>query len=129
LAAQAAPALLNLHGVGPEVAGALLVAVGGNPERMTSEAAFAHLCGVAPLPASSGKTTRHRLNRAGNRQANAAIHRIVLVRLRRHRQTQEYMARRTAEGRSKKEIMRCLKRYVAREIFPIILATSVVKTP
>ena len=81
------------------------------------EAAFAKLCGVCPLEASSGKTIRHRLNRGGNRDANRALHVILVVRLRRHRPTRDYMARRVAEGKSKNEVMRCLKRYIAREVF------------
>jgi transposase len=105
------------------VAGALLVAAGDNPERLRSEASFAQLCGVAPLPASSGKTPgRHRLNRGGNRPANNALWRIVIGRLRWHHSTRDYVARRTAEGLSKKEIIRCLKRYVAREVFRVIVA-------
>jgi transposase len=123
LTQEAAPQLCAIKGVGPDVAGALLVAVGDNPERLRSEASFAHLCGVAPLPASSGKTTgRHRLNRGGNRQANNALWRIVIGRLRWHQPTKDYLARRTAEGLSKKEIIRCLKRYVAREVFRLIVA-------
>jgi transposase len=109
LTQEVAPELCALKGVGPDVAGALLVAAGDNPERLRSEASFAHLCGVAPLPASSGKTTgRHRLNRGGNRQANNALWRIVIGRLRWHQPTKDYVARRTAEGLSKKEIIRCL---------------------
>lgn len=97
--------------------GTLLLAAGDNPERLRSEAAFAKLCGVSPVEASSGKTTRHRLNRGGDRHANAALYRIVLVRLRqRHEPTIDYVSRRTAEGKSKREIIRCLKRYVAREV-------------
>jgi transposase len=115
--ANAAPALLALPGVGTDVAGALLVAAGDNPERLSSEAAFARLCGVAPLPASSGKTNRHRLNRGGDRIANNALWRIVLVRMSSDPKTRNYVERRTKEGLSKKEIIRCLKRYVAREIY------------
>jgi transposase len=111
------PRLLAMFGVGPDTAGQLLVTAGDNPERITSEAAFAMLCGVAPLPASSGRTQRHRLNRGGDRQANAALYRIVLCRLRHDPATRAYAQRRTAEGKSKKEIIRCLKRYVAREIY------------
>lgn len=114
---QAAPALLALPGVGTDVAGALLVAAGDNPERLSSEAAFARLCGVAPLPASSGKTNRHRLNRGGDRIANNALWRIVLVRMGTDPKTRNYVERRTKEGLSKKEIIRCLKRYVAREVY------------
>ena len=113
-----APALCGLPGVGTDVAGALLVAVGDNPARLRSEGSFASLCGVAPLPASSGKTSnRHRLNRGGDRLANGALWRIVVTRLRCHQPTQEYMARRTAQGMSKREIVRCLKRYVARDVY------------
>jgi transposase len=123
LTQEVAPELCALKGVGPDVAGALLVAAGDNPERLRSEASFAQLCGVAPLPASSGKTTgRHRLNSGGNRQANNALWRIVIGRLRWHQPTKDYLARRTAEGLSKKEIIRCLKRYVAREVFRLIVA-------
>ena len=117
LTAQAAPRLVGVFGVGTDTAGALLVAAGDNPQRLRSEAAFAHLCGVAPIEASSGKTARHRLNRGGNRTANAALYRIVIVRMGLHQPTIDYVAKRTADGKSKKEIIRCLKRYVAREIF------------
>jgi transposase len=109
--------LLDVFGVGVATAATLLVAAGDNPERLRSEAAWAHLCGVAPIPASSGKVTRHRLNRGGDRQANAALHRIVLVRMRHDTVTRTYVARRRAEGRTNLEIMRCLKRYVAREVY------------
>jgi transposase len=118
LTAKACPALVGIFGAGSDTAGALLLAAGDNPERLRSEAAFAMLTGVSPVQASSGKTTRHRLNRGGDRHANAALHRIVLVRLRwRHPPTIDYVARRTAEGKSKREIIRCLKRYVAREVY------------
>jgi len=106
--------------VGQDSAGALLVAAGDNPDRLRSEASFSMLCGSSPIKASSGKTTRHRLNRGGDRQANAALYRIVLVRLCYDQATQDYMARRTKEGKSKKEIIRCLKRYVAREVFAVL---------
>ncbi len=115
-----APALVNAFGIGPDTAAALLVAAGSNPDRLRSEAAFASLCGVNPIPASSGETNRHRLNRGGGRQANAALYRIVVVRLRFDPRTQAYMWRRTAEGMSKAEVIRCLKRYVAREVFAAI---------
>ena len=115
-----APALVEAFGVGPDTAAALLIAAGSNPDRLNSEAAFASLCGVNPIPASSGKTNRHRLNRGGDRQANAALYRIVVVRLRHDLRTQAYMCRRTGEGMSKSEVIRCLKRYVAREVFTII---------
>jgi transposase len=118
LAVKTCPTLLGIFGAGSDTAGALLLAAGDNPERVRSEAAFAKLCGVSPVEASSGKVTRHRLNRGGNRQANSALHRIVMVRLRwRHQATMDYVARRTAEGKSKREIIRCLKRYVAREVY------------
>ncbi len=112
-----APSLLSVRGVGPESAGALLVAAGDNPERLRSEASFAALCGVSPLDASSGRQQRHRLNRGGDRQANCALFRIVLCRLAWDQQTKDYMARRTGEGKTKKEVIRCLKRYVAREVY------------
>ncbi|MDQ6616040.1 MAG: IS110 family transposase [Actinomycetota bacterium] len=118
--AKYAPELIGLFGVGSDSAGVLLVAAGDNPERLRSEAAFSMLCGSSPVEASSGKVTRHRLNRGGDRQANAALYRIVLVRLRHHEATKNYMARRTTEGMSKKEIIRCLKRYVAREIYAVL---------
>jgi transposase len=112
-----APGLLGLHGVGPDTAALLLVAAGDHPERLRSESSWAHLCGVAPIPASSGKTSRHRLNRGGNREANHALWRIVITRMSSHPATRAYVARRTKEGLSKKEIIRCLKRYVAREVY------------
>jgi transposase len=117
-----APTLLALQGVGLDVAGQLLATAGDNPERLRHEAAFAHLCGAAPIPASSGKTTRHRLNRGGDRAANAALYRIVLCRLRWDPATRTYVERRTKQGRTKAEIIRCLKRYVAREVFTAIRA-------
>ena len=117
LTRTAAPALVDGFGIGPDSAATLLIAAGSNPDRLHSEAAFASLCGVSPIPASSGKTNRHRLNRGGHRQANAALHRIVVVRLRHDERTQAYMRRRTTEGMSKAEVIRCLKRYVAREVF------------
>jgi len=117
LVAGTAPALLNLHGVGVDTAATLLVAAGDNPSRLRGEAAWAHLCGVAPLEASSGKVTRHRLNRGGDRQANSALWGIVITRLRSDPRTQTYMERRLKEGRSKPEIIGVLKRYVAREVY------------
>jgi transposase len=113
-----APGLLALHGVGPDTAALLLTAAGDNPHRLASEAAWAHLCGAAPIPASSGKVRRHRLNPGGNRQANHALWRIVMTRMSSHPATRAYVARRTAQGLSKREIIRCLKRYVAREVYP-----------
>jgi transposase len=114
------PALLAARGVGPEVAATLLVTAGDNPDRMRSEAAFAALCGVSPVEASSGKVTRHRLNTGGDRDANNALWRIVLVRMSKEPRTKDYVARRTKEGKSKKEIIRCLKRHVAREMFRLL---------
>ena len=114
LVEELAPNLLELEGVGTENAGAIMVAVGDNPDRLRSEASFAMMCGVCPIPASSGKTQRHRLNRGGNRQANSALHMVVVCRMRIDQRTRAYVARRTLEGLSKPEIMRCLKRYVAR---------------
>jgi transposase len=124
LVTAAAPGLLELVGVGIEVAGQLLTTAGDNPARMRSEAAFAHLCGVAPIPASSGKTRRHRLNRGGDRGANNALYTIVLSRLRCDPRTRRYVDRRTAEGLTKPEIIRCLKRYLAREIYQVLLTPS-----
>ena len=115
---------MGLSGVGTDVAGQLLVTAGDNPQRLRSEAAFAMLCGAAPLPASSGRTHRHRLNRGGDRQANAALYRIVLCRLRWDPRTRAYAQRRTTEGMSKPEIIRCLKRYIAREIYTILIPTT-----
>lgn len=120
LVTQAAPKLVVLPGLGPETAGQLLETAGDNPERLRSEASFAHLCGASPISASSGRTHRHRLNRGGDRQANKALHTIVLVRMKYDQRTQEYVARRTAEGISKIEIIRCLKRFVAREIYRLL---------
>ena len=113
LVAQAAPELVSLAGIGTDNAATLLIVAGDNPQRLGSEASFASLCGVAPIEASSGKVVRHRLNRGGNREANRALYMICLSRMRRDLRTQEYVARRTAEGKSKREIIRCLKRYIA----------------
>jgi len=117
LVTAAAPRLIALPGVGPEVAGQLLITLGDNPDRLHSEAAFAHLCGVAPVPASSGRTHRHRLNRGGDRAANKALYVVVLGRLRYDPRTRAYATRRTTEWLSKPEIIRCLKRYIARELY------------
>jgi len=117
LVAQTAPELLAVYGVGVDSAAALLVAAGDNPDRLCSESAWAHLCGVAPIQASSGKVTRYRLNRGGDRQASAALWTIVMSRLAAHPPTRAYMARRLADGKSKPEIVRILKRYIAREVF------------
>jgi len=123
LVRRRAPRLLEIYGVGIHTAAILLVAAGDNPHRLKNEAAFAHLCGVAPLPASSGKSrARFRLNPGGNRQANHALWRIVFTRMSGDERTRKYVARRLAEGRSTREIMRCLKRYVARELYPHLIA-------
>jgi transposase len=114
---QTAPQLLAVYGVGIDTAASLLVAAGDNPERLHSEAAWAHLCGVSPLEASSGKVTRHRLNRGGDRQANRALWHIVITRLASDPRTKAYMERRVKDGRSKREAIRMLKRYVAREVY------------
>jgi len=124
LTQEQAPELRAAFGVGPDTAAELLIVVGDNPRRVHSEAAFAALCGVAPLPASSGQTTRHRLNRGGHRHANAALYRVVIVRMRWHPATLAYTKRRLAEGKTKPEIIRCLKRYVAREAFRHLLHRS-----
>ena len=118
LIAETAPSLLELHGVGTDTAASLLVTAGDNPERLGSEGSWAHLCGTTPLPANSGKVTnRYRLNRGGDRQANAALYRIVLTRMSSHQETRAYVTRRRDEGLNTAEIMRCLKRYVARQTF------------
>ena len=122
LLAARAPGLLALPGVGPDVAATLLIAAGDNPHRLRSEASWAHLCGVAPIPASSGKITRMRLDPAGDRQANHALWRIVFSRMSFERGTRAYVERRVAEGLTKLEIIRCLKRYVAREVYPHLRA-------
>jgi transposase len=117
LIGDTAPSLFELYGLGPDTAASLLVAAGENSDRLHSERSWAHLCGVAPIPASSGKVTRYRLNRGGDRQANAALYRIVLTRMSSHQQTRAYVTRRRAQGLNTAEIMRCLKRYVARQVY------------
>lgn len=129
LVEEAAPGLVALDGVGPDSAAALLIAAGDNPERLKSEASFAHLCGAAPVQASSGKIVRHRLNPGGNRDANRALHVVALNRLRRDPRTQRYVARRTSEGKSKREAMRCLKRYIARETYRAVLLDAAARIP
>jgi transposase len=119
-----APGLLALHGDGPDTGAILLIAAGDHPERLRSEAAWAHLCAAAPIPASSGKTVRHRLNPGGDRQANHALWRIVITRMSSHPPTRAYVERRSSQGLSKKEIIRCLKRYVAREVYPHLRACA-----
>jgi hypothetical protein len=122
LTERTAPRTTQLLGIGPEIAGQLLVTAGDNPERLRSEAAFAHLCAAAPIPASSGRRDRHRLNRGGDRAANSALHMALVTRLRYHEPTRAYLARRTTEGLSKKDVMRCLKRFLAREVHAAVLA-------
>ncbi|MCF2132457.1 IS110 family transposase [Strepomyces sp. STD 3.1] len=117
------PGLRAAHGVGPDTAAQRLVTAGGNPDRMRTEASFAALCGAAPVPASSGRTIRHRLSRGGDRQANAALYRVALVRMSSDSRTREYVARQTAAGRTKKEIIRLLKRAIAREMFRCLTTT------
>jgi transposase len=129
LVAQVAPELVSLAGIGTENAATLLIVAGDNPMRLGSEASFASLCGVAPIEASSGKVVRHRLNRGGNREANRALYMVCLARMRRDRRTQQYVARRTAEGKSKPEIIRCLKRYVAREVYRVLISCDARSSP
>lgn len=114
---QAAPDLLEVWGVGPDTAADLLISAGDNPNRLAHESSFAALCGVSPVEASSGKTNRRRLNRGGDRQANAALYRIVITRLRWDPRSRDYLERRMAQGKTRREAIRCLKRYVAREIY------------
>ena len=115
-----APKLIEQTAVGYESAAQLLITLGDNPERLRSESSFAALCGVSPIPASSGKTHRHRLNRGGDRAANSALHIIAIGRLRTEKRTQEYIKKRTSDGLSKMEALRCLKRYIAREIYYLL---------
>jgi transposase len=129
LVAQAAPGLISLPAIGTHHAATLLVVAGDNPQRLRSEASFASLCGVSPIEASSGKVVRHRLNRGGNRDANRALHMICVVRMGSDKRTRKYVARRIAEGKSKWEIMRCLKRYIAREVYRILLSSTTTKPP
>jgi transposase len=129
LVGQVAAELVALPGIGTDSAATLLIVAGDNPQRLGSEASFASLCGVAPIEASSGKVVRHRLNRGGNREANRALYMICLARMRRDPRTQEYVARRTAEGKSKREIIRCLKRYVAREAYRVLVTYGARSSP
>jgi transposase len=120
LTGQLVPQLVDAFGVGADIAAEMLIVAGDNINRVRSEPAWARLCGVAPIPASSGMTHRHRLNRGGHRQANAALYRAVIVRMQHHEPTRAYVTRRTAEGRTKAEIIRCLKRLLAREIWALL---------
>lgn len=121
LTQETSPTLRDGFGIGADTAAEMLIIFGDNPDRIRSEAAFAKLCGACPVPASSGMTNRHRLSWGGHRQANAAIYRTVIVRMQHHQPTIDYVARRTAEGLSKRDIIRCLKRFVAREIYQRVM--------
>ena len=129
LVQRTAPSLLDHFGVGPDTAAQLLITAGDNPDRIRSEASFAALCGASPLPASSGRTDRHRLNRGGDRKANEALWRIIMVRLSHDPKTKAYLARRSEQNLSKKEIIRCLKRYLVRELLPTIRTELIGQTP
>ena len=129
LVAETAPGLTSLPAIGTHHAATLLVLAGDNPERLNSEASFASLCGVSPVEASSGKVVRHRLNRGGNRDASRALHMICVVRMGSDERTRRYVARHTAEGKSKWEIMRCLKRYIAREVYRVLLSSAAAEPP
>jgi hypothetical protein len=129
LTESVAPAMVAAFGIGPDTAAEMLIVAGDNVDRIHSEPAWAKLCGVCPVPASSGKISRYRLNRGGHRQANAALYRTVIGRMRLHQPTIDYVARRTAEGKTKAEIIRCLKRYVAREIWAYLRAAHQSASP
>lgn len=123
------PALLAMYGCGPVSAAKLAVAAGDNPGRLRSEASFAAICGACPIPASSGKTVRHRLNRGGDRQANSALHEIARQRVMRDPETAEYAERARGRGKSDREVMRCLKRYVAREAYRALMRPHEIRRP
>ncbi len=129
LVCKRAPALMAAPGISTGTVSKMLIVLGDNPKRIRSEAAFAKLCGVCPIPASSGKTTRYRLNRGGSRRANAALYWVAVIRMRSHPLTRGYVQRVTAEGTSPREIRRCLKRYIAREIFGHLCAERLSKSP
>ncbi len=121
LVQRRAPHLLDEFGIGVDTAAEILIVAGDNPERIKSEAAFAKLAGISPVPTGSGMTSgKHRINHGGHRQLNAAIYRTVIVRMQHHEATKVYVTRRTAEGKSKRDIIRCLKRYVIREVYQLI---------
>lgn len=124
-----APELMSAHGISTLTVAEMLILVGDNPQRIRSEAALAKLCGVCPIPASSGKTVRMRLNRGGNRQANAALYRVAIVRMRDHAETRLYAARRMAEGKTRREIVRCIKRYIVREVFAALCRPKALALP
>ena len=121
---EKAPELMESYGISTLTVAEMLILVGDNPERIKSEAALAKLCGVCPIPASSGKTNRMRLNRGGNRQANAALYRVAIGRRRDHEKTRTYAAKRTAEGKTRREIVRCVKLYIVREIYRCLCLPS-----
>ncbi|SIR90613.1 IS110 family transposase [Micromonospora avicenniae] len=129
LLTQAAPRLMELPGVGPDVVAQLLISAGDNPSRIRDERGFAALCGVSPIPASSGRTDRHRLNRGGDRTANRALYIVAINRMRNHEETLEYVARRREKGLSSRDISRCLKRYIARQVYPMILESLRIRPP
>ncbi|MES1956221.1 IS110 family transposase [Salinisphaera hydrothermalis] len=123
LVMRQAPQLVEAFGIGVDTAAEILIVVGDNPERIKSEAALAKLAGVSPVPTGSGTTSgKHRINQGGHRQLNAAIYRTVIVRMQHHAPTKAYVARRTVEGKSKRDIVRCLKRYVIREVYHLVKA-------
>ena len=121
--------LLDIYCASTVTAATLAIVAGDNPERIRSEAAFAKLCGACPIPASSGKTNRHRLNKGGNRQGNSALHHIAIVRMRYHQPTRDYVDRKTKEGKGKMEIIRCLKRFIAREAYRALISIRTGATP
>ena len=121
--------LLDIYCASTVTAATLAIVAGDNPERIRSEAAFAKLCGACPIPASSGKTNRHRLNKGGNRQGNSALHHIAIVRMRYHQPTRDYVDRKTGEGKGKMEIIRCLKRFIAREAYRALVSIRRGRTP
>lgn len=118
------PHLMAVYGAGTVSAAELAVTAGGNPARIRNEAAFASLCGACPIPASSGKTRRYRVNHGGDRRGNKALHRIALVRMRHEDRTRTYVERKLAEGKTKKEILRCLKRAIAREVYTALTCSQ-----
>lgn len=115
------PSMRALKGIGPHVSARLLLTAGSNPQRLGSEASFSMLCGASPVPVASGKTSRYRLSRAGDRQANSALYTIALSRMRHDERTRAYVTKRMAEGKTKKEVIRCLKRYIAREVYSLLV--------
>ena len=129
LTTSLSPILCDAFGIGPDTAAEILNVFGDNPDRVHSEASFAKLCGVAPVPVASGMTTRHRLAGNGHRQANAAIYSTVIVWMQHHQPTKDYVAKRTSEGLSKRDIIRCIKRFIAREIYGRVMADFRARVP